>query len=117
MNEEQKDRERSRTRREFDETYKRHAVQLTLQANRSIKQIAEELGISDALLYNWRRLYAPTPAGAFAVKGDLSPEQKDEEIVRLRAEVYRLRERETVLKKSLGILSEAPQSGMPRLKK
>jgi hypothetical protein len=32
----------------------------------------------------------------------------------LRAEVVRLRERETVLKKSLGILSEGPESGMPR---
>ena len=35
------------------------------------------------------------------------------EIARLRAEVVRLRERETILKKSLGILSEPPGSGMP----
>jgi hypothetical protein len=42
-----------------------------------------------------------------------SSEEKDEEIRRLRAEVGRLRERETILKKSLGILSETPGSGMP----
>ena len=38
------------------------------------------------------------------------------EIARLRAEVVRLRERETILKKSLGILSELPPRGMPKLK-
>ena len=41
-------------------------------------------------------------------------EEKDEEIRQLRAEVVRMREREIVLKKSLGILSETPGSGMPR---
>ena len=39
--------------------------------------------------------------------------EAEEEIGRLRAEVVRLREREIVLKKSLGILSETPGSGMP----
>ena len=39
------------------------------------------------------------------------------EIGRLRAEVIRMREREVVLKKSLGILSETPESGMPRLRR
>lgn len=41
-------------------------------------------------------------------------EEKDEEIRQLRAEVVRMREREIVLKKLLGILSETPGSGMPR---
>jgi len=41
-------------------------------------------------------------------------EEKDEEIRQLRAEVVRMREREIVLKKSLGILFETPGSGMPR---
>jgi hypothetical protein len=44
-------------------------------------------------------------------------EQAEQEISRLRAEVLRMRERETVLKKTLGILSETPESGMPRLKR
>ena len=36
---------------------------------------------------------------------------------RLRAELIRMRERENVLKKSLGILSETLESGMPRFKR
>lgn len=101
-------------RREFDETFKRNAVQLTLKEDRPIAHVAQQLGISDSLLHAWRRQYAPTPMGASGVKGGMSPEEKDEEIVRLRAEVTRLREREIILKKSLGILSETPESGMPR---
>ena len=114
MNKTQMNGEGPRTRRDFDETYKRNAVQLTLQTDRSVKQIAEELGITDGLLYNWRKRYGPAPAGSGAVRGELSPEQKDEEIVRLRAEVQRLREREIILKKSLGILSETPERSMPK---
>lgn len=44
-------------------------------------------------------------------------EEAEQEIARLRSEVIRMREREVVLKKSLGILSETPESGMPRLKR
>jgi hypothetical protein len=41
-------------------------------------------------------------------------EQAHREIARLRGEVVRLQEREMILKKSLGILSEPPRSGMPK---
>jgi hypothetical protein len=44
-------------------------------------------------------------------------EEAEAEVGRLRAEVIRLRERELVLKKSLGILSEAPGSGLPGSKR
>jgi transposase len=102
-------------RQRFDETYKRHAVELTLHGDRSIKIIAKELGIPAWALYEWRKLYAPRP-------GDRGPapqtlEEALKENSRLRAEVVRMREREIVLKKSLGILSEPPESGMPRLKR
>ena len=102
-------------RRKFDETYKRHAVELTLHGDRTVKTVAKELGLPAWQLYEWRKLYAPRP-------GDGGPppqtlEEAEKEIARLRSEVIRMREREVVLKKSLGILSEAPESGMPRLKR
>jgi transposase-like protein len=99
-------------RRSYDETYKRHAVELTMQRDRTVKAVAKELGLPAWQLYDWRKKYAPKPSG-------IGPEpQTLEEAVKengqLRAEVVRLRDREVVLKKSLGILSEAPESGMPR---
>ena len=95
----------------YDETFKRHAVDLTLRGGRTVKQVADELGITTWTLYRWRGLYAPRPAGAPAPRM-LTEAEKDEEIQRLRTENARLREREIVLKKSLGILSETPASGM-----
>ena len=99
-------------RRKFDETYKRHAVELTLQGDRTVKTVAKELGLPAWQLYEWRKLYAPRPGDGGPTPATLEEAVKENE--RLRAEVIRMRERETVLKKSLGILSETPESGMPR---
>ena len=102
-------------RRRFDETYKRHAVELTLHGDRTVKTVAKELGdprlaavrvAQDLCATTWRG--GPEPK---------TLEEAGKEIGRLRAEVIRMREREVVLKKSLGILSETPESGMPRLRR
>jgi transposase len=102
-------------RRQYDENYKRHAVDLTLRGDRTIAQVAQELGVNETMLYDWRRKFAPRPGGNRAAPQSL--EEATREIARLRAELVRMQERETVLKKSLGILSEAPESGMPGSKR
>ena len=114
MNDHQQNVPGRRTRREFDETFKRNAVELTMKGDRSIRQVADQLDIGDTLLRTWRKKYGPVPTSVSGVKGAMSSEEKDAEIAALRAEVIRMREREIVLKKSLGILSETPESGMPR---
>jgi transposase-like protein len=45
-------------RRKFDETYKRHAVELTLHGDRTVKTVAKELGLPAWQLYEWRKLWA-----------------------------------------------------------
>ncbi len=102
-------------RRKYDLTYKRHAVELTLHGDRTVKTVAKELGIPAWQLYEWRKIYAPRPGEGGPPPQTLA--EAEQEISRLRAEVLRMREREVVLKKSLGILSETPASGMPRLKR
>ena len=99
-------------RRQHDENFKRHAVDLTLKGDRTIRQVAAELGLKEAILYDWRRKYAPRPGVQTGTPKTLDDAAK--EIERLRAELVRMQERENVLKKSLGILSETPGSGMPR---
>jgi transposase len=100
---------------QYDEDFKRHAVDLTLQSGRTTRQVAAELGIKDTLLYDWRRKYAPRPGAATGAPQNL--EDATKEIARLRSELVRMQERENVLKKSLGILSETPGSGMPKSKR
>jgi transposase-like protein len=102
----------AKPRRQYDETYKRHAVDLTLRGDRTVKAVAQELGIAPGALYEWRAQYAGRPRDNRPAPRTLA--EAEEEIADLRAEVIRMRERETALKKSLGILSETPASGMPR---
>jgi transposase len=101
-------------RRHYDENFKRHAVDLTLKGDRSVRQVADELGVNETMLYDWRRKYAPRPGAHTGTPENL--ENATKEIERLRSELVRMQERENVLKKSLGILSETPGSGMPRSK-
>jgi transposase len=105
----------AKPRKHYDENYKRHAVELTLRGDRSVTQVAGELGVAESMLYEWRRRYAPRPGAQTGAPQSL--EQATQEIARLRSEVVRLQEREIILKKSLGILSETPESGMPKLRR
>ena len=102
-------------RRHYDETYKRRAVDLTFRGDRTIKTVARELGVAESMLYEWRRRYGPHRGPPAATPQSL--EEATTEIVRLREELARMRERELILKKSLGILSSAPESGMPKSKR
>ena len=38
-------------RRHYDENYKRHAVDLTMQSDRSVRQVADQLGVSVGQVY------------------------------------------------------------------
>lgn len=114
MNASKNDKDGYKPRRQYDENFKRHAADLTLQGDRTIRQVADELGINENLLYEWRHKYAPRPGAHTGTPQNL--EDATKEIARLRAELVRMQERENVLKKSLGILSETPGSGMPRSK-
>lgn len=116
MSEKQQEKSGAKPRRNYDENYKRHAVDLTMRGGRSVKAIATELGLPAWALYEWRRHYVPKPGGGVKPMPQ-TLEEAEQTIVELRAQVVRLQERETVLKKSLGILSEPPESGMPRSKR
>jgi transposase-like protein len=101
-----------RTHRKFDETFKREAVQNWLNSGKSAAVVGEELGINANLLYAWRKL-VPTVAGgrATAAKpGSVADLQGQLEAAQ--RELRHVREQCTILKKTLGILSEPPSNGM-----
>src|SRR5690348_2434631 len=103
MNQKEQNGFRAAPRRTFDETYTRRAVELTLQGDRRVKTVVKGLGIPAWALYEWRKLYAPRPGDSGPAPQPLA--EAEEEIGRLRAELLRMREREIVLKKAVGILS------------
>ncbi|HTL58269.1 MAG TPA: transposase [Candidatus Limnocylindrales bacterium] len=99
-------------RRKFDQTFKREAVQNWLNSGKSAQVVGEELGINSNLLYAWRKL---VPAGT----GGRAPAAKPGSVADLQSqleaahrELRHTREQVTILKKTLGILSEPSSNDM-----
>jgi len=97
-----------RTRRQYDETFKRDAVQNWINSGKSATVVADELGLTPERLYAWRKGRAPAHPGGRAAAGARPGSISDLES-RLGAserENRHLREQCLILKKTLGILSE-----------
>ena len=104
----------ARSKASYTEEYRQQALELWRKSGRSAAKVAAELGIRPSLLYKWST--AARQAGeapSQAARGARSLEQLEAENRRLREENAKLLEQREVLKKSLGILSEPPPSGMP----
>ncbi len=103
----------ARNKARYTEEYKKEALELWRASGRSAAKVAAELGIRPPLLYRWAQLEREANASKSEPKSKRSVEALEAEIRRLRAENAKLLEQREVLKKSLGILSEAPPRGMP----
>ncbi len=85
-----------KARRKFDPSFKREAVALWQSSGKSAQEIAQQLGIREGQLYEWKR--GAMPGGP---QGDLQAE-----VSALRKENALLRQQRDILKKTLGIISE-----------
>ncbi len=47
----------SENRSKYDEEFKKNAVKLSYASPKSVKQVSEDLGIKENLLYRWRKKY------------------------------------------------------------
>jgi transposase len=103
----------ARSKARYTEEYKKEALELWRNSGRSAAKVAAELGIRAPLLYRWARPKGQSNSSVSESKSRQSVEEIESEIRRLRAENAKLLEQREVLKKSLGILSEAPPRGMP----
>ncbi len=91
-------------RRKFSPEFKLEAVQRALVADRSIAEVARDLGIKPHRLYQWRSEYLAQPGAAAAPK-----ESPDQEVVRLRRELERVRQERDFLKKAVGFFAQNPE--------
>ena len=101
-----------RERRKFDETFKREAVQNWLQSGKSAEVVGEELGINANLLYAWRKLVPAVAGGRATAAKPGSVADLQGQLDAAHRELRHVREQCTILKKTLGILSEPPSNGM-----
>ncbi len=91
-------------RRRFDVAFKLDALRLIQESDRSISDIARDLGIRRELLYKWKRELDADPEHAFPGKGKLKPEA--ERVRQLEQELARAKEERDILKKALAFFSK-----------
>jgi transposase len=99
----------------YSQEYKEQSLAFWRNSGRSAAKVAAELGIRPPLLYRWAKELRLAAQHGGLKEPALSELQAT--IRRLTEENAKLLEQREVLKKSLGILSEAPPRGMPKSNK
>jgi len=88
-----------RERKRYDNEFKRHAIELISCSDKSIAQVARELGINENTLHNW------------IAKSRVNNEGKvvtDADITQLRKKLANVTEERDILKKAIAIFSKQP---------
>jgi transposase len=80
-------------RAKYDEEFKKNAVRLSYASPKTVKQVADDLGVKEALLYRWRKQY--TSKGEKSCQATLEEENKS-----LRLELAKARMENDMLKKA-----------------
>jgi transposase len=95
-------------RKSYTREFKESAVELCQNGDRTIKSIADDLGIHPTLLGQWLRASEEEKSSglkAFPGKG----KARDEELAQLRKQVADLQETNEILKKAMVIFTTRPR--------
>lgn len=90
-------------RKKFTREFKIEAVQLLEDGDRTVAELAEDLGIHPNTLYRWRTQFLEDGDEAFPGHGKLKA--SDDEMRRLRRELARVREERDILKKAVAFFA------------
>ena len=94
-------------RRTFDPAFKLEVLKLADQGDKTVVEIARDLGFYPEQIFRWRKAAAKNPKSAFPGKGHLTPQEQ--ELKRLRKELFDTREESDIFKKALAVFSRAPR--------
>ena len=95
----------SSTRRTYRREFKIEAAKLSYNSDKSVAEIAEQLGISQSSLNRWRGEYRTDPEQAFPGNGHLK--ERDEEVARLKKELKEAQLENEILKKAVAIFTRS----------
>jgi len=94
-------------RRKFSKQFKIDAVELTLKEEKTVKEIAEDLGIRVALLYRWRQNHLTAKEDAFPETGH-AKDAESERIRQLERQLRLVTEEREILKKACAVFMKTP---------
>lgn len=94
-------------RRKFSKQFKIDAVELTLKEEKTVKEIAEDLGIRVALLYRWRQNHLTAKEDAFPGTGH-AKDAESERIRQLERQLRLVTEEREILKKACAVFMKTP---------
>ena len=97
-------------RRSYDREFKIEAVRLATRGDKSLAQVARNLGISTNVLHNWKSRLISDPQFAFPGKGKLKP--ADEEVRQLKRKLRDAEEERDILKKAIAIFSREKKTDL-----
>jgi len=93
----------TKKRKQYSDEFKREAVRLLKESDKSARQLEQELGIGSTCLSRWKRELEAEGQEAFPGQGRLTPEKA--RIRELEREVEILRQERDILKKAITIFS------------
>ncbi len=96
--------------RTYDKEFKINAVNLYKSSGRSLKTIADELGLAMSTLSHWVQDYKKEGTQSFPGKGQVK--SSEEELRALRKELIHVRQERDILKKALAIFSGPQGKGI-----
>jgi transposase len=110
--------------KKYDEAFKRQAVDMVLRGGKTVKRAAEELGVSQYSIYEWKKKFFPSAAlpgwtGKRSASVGLSEDVEElQKLVReQQRQIADLSQQREILKKTLGIVCEGPSNGTSGSKK
>ena len=96
-----------RRRRTYDREFKLEVLQMVQQDGRTIKSVAEELGIHPGVISRWRKEFHTDEQDAFVCSGH--QRTQDEEIRRLKRRLADVTEERDILKKAVAFFTKHPE--------
>jgi transposase-like protein len=95
-----------KTAKRYNAEFKQSVVEHWKTSGKTAVEVAKEFGVNVWNLRDWRRQYGPAPKGVADPLPE-SPQEMKREIQQLRKELARTIHQREILKKTLGIISEA----------
>ena len=92
-------------RRKSSAEFKREAVQMVAMPGITLRQVAKDLGIGEGILGRWKRDLAKHGDQAFVGQGHA----RDEELMRLRRELAKVRQERDFLKEAAVFFAKEQQ--------